>query len=422
VNNDYNNFGPRFGFAWALNDKANAVLRGGFGISYSNFADSINKAGLNPPYTQAFSFVNFGPDFNAVYKLSDGLPTQLAVTPENFDPNNPTGAFRQVDPDARSPYVESYSLNIQKALPGNIVFEVGYAGSRGIHLPGNVEANPAPPGDPTTLQQRRIYYSTIPNVTTVTLFENSFASTYNALQVKAEKRISNGLQFLMTYTFSKSIDDLNGSSLTGGGNSNPSGQPQDPFDPSADRGLSGFNQTHRFVTAASWELPFGHGRAVGSDWNGITNGILGGWQINGILTLSSGIPFSVFATSAANCGCSAGDLRADLIGDPGLPSSERGPNEWFNKNAFADPPATYGNSGRNIIVGPGYANTDFSLFKTFSIKERSTLEFRVEYFNIFNRVNFMNPTSAANATFTSGGILTQAFPARIGQFAIKYNF
>lgn len=423
VNTDYNNFGPRVGFAWALNEKATTVLRGGYGISYSNFADSINKAGLNPPYTQAFSLTNLGADLNAIYKLSDGLPTNLAVTPANFDPTNPTGAFRQIDPNARSPYAESYSFNIQKALPANMLIEIGYVGSRGVKLPGNVEGNPAPPGDTATMQQRRIYYDIIPNVSNVTEFENEFASTYNALQVKAEKRISNGVQFLMTYTFSKSIDNLNGSSLTGGGNSNPSGQPQNPFDISSDRGLSGFNQTHRFVTAASWELPFGRGRTFGHDWNAVTNAFLGGWQVNGILTLSSGIPFSVLATSSANCGCSTGNLRADLIGDPSLPpGQQQGPNGWFNKAAFADPVQAYGNSGRNIIIGPGYANTDMSFFKTFTFKERHQLQFRAELFNIFNRVNFMNPANAANATWTSGGILTESFPARIGQFALKYNF
>ena len=421
VKNDYNNFGPRVGFAWALTDKADLVVRGGYGISYSNFADSINKAGLNPPYTQAFSVINLGPDLQATYTTSDGLPIQLAVTPENFDPNNPTGAFRQVYENARTPYIQSYSFNVQKAMPGNILFEVGYVGTHGVKLPGSIEGDPAPPGDPATLQQRRIYYSTLPNITGITLFTNQFSSVYNALQVKAQKRMSNGLQFLMTYTFSKSIDDLNGSSVTGGGNNNASAEPQNPFDPNADRGLSGFNQTHRFVTSASYELPVGRGRKFGSNWNSVTNGFLGGWQLNGILTLSSGLPFSVLATSAASCGCSSGDLRANLIGDPNL-SSGQGPNGWFNKAAFADPIMSYGDSGRNIIIGPGYANLDASIFKIFSIKEKQQLQIRVEYFNVFNRTNFMNPANTQNATWTSGGILTENFPARIGQFAIKYNF
>ncbi len=145
--------------------------------------------------------------------------------------------------------------------------------------------------------------------------------------------------------------------------------------------------------------------------------------MNGILTLSSGLPFSVLASSAASCGCSVGDLRANLIGNPALPAEpEQGPNGWFNSAAFADPVMAYGDAGRDIIIGPGYANFDTSLFKIVPIKERRQLQIRVEYFNVFNRTNFMNPANSQNATWTSGGILTENFPARIGQFAIKYIF
>jgi Carboxypeptidase regulatory-like domain/TonB-dependent Receptor Plug Domain/TonB dependent receptor len=423
TNTDYKNLGPRVGFAWALNDKSDLVLRGGYGISYSNFTDSINQAGLNAPYTQAFSLINLGSNLQADYTVSDGLPTQLAVTPENFDPSNPSGAFRQVERNAPMPYTESYSLNVQKALPGNLLLEAGYVGTHGVHLPGELEGDPAPPGDPSTLQQRRIYYSTLPNVTSITLFENIFYSDYNALQLKAQKRLSNGLQFLMTYTFSKSIDDLNGSSLTGGGNNNASSQPQNPFNPGADRAISAFNPKSRFVTSASYELPVGRGRRFGAGWSPVLNGFLGGWQLNGILTLSSGLPFSVLASSAASCGCSVGDLRANIIGNPALPAGQKqGPNGWFNSAAFADPVEAYGDSGRDIIIGPGYANLDASIFKVVPIKERGQLQIRVEYFNVFNRTNFMNPANAQNATWTSGGVLTENFPARIGQFAIKYIF
>lgn len=422
VNTDYKNLAPRVGFAYALTDKADLVVRGGYGISYSNFADSLNQAGLNAPYTQAFSEINLGSNLQAVYTTSDGLPTQLATTPANFDPNDPSGAFRQVARNAPTPYTESYSFNIQKALPGNLVVEAGYIGTHGVHLPGNLEGDPAPPGDPSTLQQRRIYYDTMPNVSSITLYDNVFYSNYNALQLKAEKRLSAGLQFLMTYTFSKSIDDLNGSSYTGGGNNNASSQPQNPFDPGADRALSAFNAKQRFVTAASYELPFGAGRKFGSEWKPVVNGFLGGWQLNGILTLSSGLPFSVLASSSASCGCSVGDLRANIIGNPYLPSSERGPDGWFNKAAFADPVEAYGDSGRDIITGPGYANLDASLFKIFRIKERHQIQLRAEFFNVLNRTNFMNPANSQNATWTSGGILTETFPARVGQFAVKYMF
>ena len=204
TNTDYKNLGPRIGFAWALNDKSDLVLRGGYGISYSNYTDSTNQAGLNGwPYTQASGSDQPG------FKSSGGLhtvlrwtpppppppSTQLAATLANFDPNNPSGqAFRQVERNAPMLYVESYSLNVQKAMPGNLLLEAGYVGTHGVHLPGELEGDPAPPGDPSTLQERRIYYSTLPNVTSITLGDNIFYSDYNALQLKAQKRLSDGLQ------------------------------------------------------------------------------------------------------------------------------------------------------------------------------------------------------------------------------------
>lgn len=419
VDTNYKNFGPRVGFAWALNEKADTVIRGGYGLSYSNFTDPIAKAGLNPPYTQAFSFFNIGADTDAAFFIKDGLPIQLSPTVANFDPTNPSGSYREVPRDSPVPYTQYYSLNIQRALPGDVILEVGYVGERGTHLPGQNEGNPAPPGDSATVEQRRIYHDTIPNVGGITLFANVFSSKYDSLQVQASKRMRHGLQFLATYTFSKSIDDGSGSSLTGGGDNNPSAKPQNPFDISADRAVSSFNRAQRFTTAFNYELPFGRGHSIGSDWKGVTNGVLGGWQFNGILTVQSGLPFTVFATAAANCGCSVNDLRPNLVGSPKI--SNPGPNGWFNKDAFVDPVGTYGNAPRNLIYGPGYANLDASLFKNFTIAERHKLEFRFEFFNALNKTNFENPTSA-NAVSTVGGILTQNYPARIGQVALKYSF
>ena len=420
INTNFKNIGPRIGFALALDQKADTVLRGGYGISYSNFVDGLETVGLNPPYTQSFTVINLSSALDAAYYVQDGLPTGLSPTPENFDPAQPAGSYSQVVRNSPTPYTQYFSLNLQRALPWNVIMEVGYVGSRGTHLPGETQGNPAPPGDPTTEQQRRLYYSTVPNVGDINLYTNVFASNYNSLQVTATKRLANGLQFMTTYTYGRSIDDLSGSSWTGGGDTNPSAKPQNPFNIASDRAVSSFNHTHRFVASSSYELPLGSGHALGSSWGRVTNGILGGWQLNGILTLQSGAPFSVFASSSAVCGCTAGDLRANLIGNPNR--SDRGPNSWFNSAAFADPVQSYGDSGRDLIIGPGYANLDASLFKNFSIREHQRLEFRLEFFNLLNRTNFKNPVSSTNATWQSGGILTQNLPARIGQVAFKYTF
>jgi hypothetical protein len=427
VETDKNNLGPRIGFAYAIDDKT--AIRGGYGVAYFNPADQISQAGLNPPFTRAFNFFNI--DFStadAAYRFSDGLPIHLITSVEDYDKQNPTGSFKLIEPNSRTPYTQYFSFNIQRALPGNLVFDIGYVGTKGTKLPGEVELNPTPPGDPSNAEQRRIRFNTIPNVGGVTGFVNGFDSNFHSLQVKLEKRMSSGLQFLTTYTFSKSIDNKSGSSVTGGGDSNPSSQPHNPFDWSSDRSQSSFDRKHRFITAFNYELPVGQGKAVGTNWSPAVNALLGDWKLNGIVSLQSGLPFNVLASSAFTCGCSSGELRPDRIADGRLPGDERSVNGWFDKTAFADPPSStaetpgrYGNAGRSIIPGPGYANIDFSVFKEFRIREDMRLQFRAEFFNLLNRANFLYPDTA-NANWQAGGIITRAQPGRVGQLALKLQF
>jgi len=433
VKTDKNNWAPRFGFAWTPWADGKTVIRGGYGISYWNSNNIMAGNTINPPYTAAWAVFNLNPDTaEAIYKTSDGLPVQLAPTVANFDPNHPAGSWRVVDPNQRSPYTQFFSLGIQRALPWDMVFDVSYVGSRGVKLPGSYEANPTPPGPTSNVDQRRIGYNIMPDVTGASLLTNAFSSNYHSLQAKLEKRFSHGVQLLTTYTWSKSIDNLSGSATTGGGDSNPSGTVQNPFNFNADRARSSFDQTHRFVLAYNYDMPFGKGRAFGANWHPVVNGFLGGWQLNGILTFSTGLPFSVFATSGHDCGCTASDMRADRLGNGNLPKSERKPTGWFDKTAFADPPSSgpnpgdpvgrYGNAGRNIIAGPGMANVDFSVFKKFTLHEKTELQFRGEFFNLFNRTNFFYPSSSENASWQSGGLITRAYPSRIIQVALKLVF
>ncbi len=426
---DKNNWAPRFGFAWSTRgDKT--VIRGGYGLSYFNSSNFISYSGLNAPYTQAFSLLNLDfTTFDAAYRLSDGLPIHLRPTPENFDPNNPAGSWRQNNVNQRIPYSQYFSLGVQNSLGWNMVVEAAYVGTRGVKLPGEMEGNPAPPGPTTTTDQRRLYHSTVPNVTGINLYSNEFNSIYHAMQLKAQKRFSSGLQFLATYTYGRSIDDRSGSAVTGGGDSNPDSRPQDSMNRAADRARSSFDITHRFVLAYNYEIPLGRGHVVGRNWNSVLEGLLGGWQINGILTMATGMPFSVFATSDASCGCTANDMRADRIADGNLPEDKRSITGWFDKTAFKDPPSStptegggrVGNAGRSIIYGPDLTLMDFSLFKKFKLSERLQMQFRAEFFNIFNNTNFLYP-KPENATWQSGGLITQARDPRIGQLAIKLIF
>ena len=176
---DYLDFAPRFGFAYALT--SDTVIRGGYGISYVNANNFVSYIGANPPYTQSFTLVNLSfKNYQAINLLSQGLPTGLAPTTANFNPNQPAGNYDEAGVNNRTPYTQSFSLNLQRALPGNFVVEAGYVGTKGTRLPGEVDGDPAAPGNPATEQQRRIYAATLPNVTGITDYINAFSSTYNS--------------------------------------------------------------------------------------------------------------------------------------------------------------------------------------------------------------------------------------------------
>jgi hypothetical protein len=432
INTNKDNFAPRLGFAWTPRANGKTVIRGGYGISYFNGDFQVLGAFLNSPYTGSFSITNLDPDtLQAIATLSDGLPIQFRPTPANFDTKDPMGSWHQPTPIQKTPNSRFYTLGVERALPGDMVLDVAYVGTRGIHLPGENEGDPVPPGPTGNMSQRYIYYNLIPDVTSIDVEASRFYSTYNALQAKLEKKFSRGLQFLATYTYAKSMDNKSGSSVTGGGDSNPTSEPQDPFNIDADWARSSFDITHRFVTAFNYDLPAGKGRHFGSSWNPFLDAFLGGWQANGIVTLQTGLPFSVFATTGANCGCTANDMRADRLKNGNLPKTQRKISGWFDPTAFADPPSSgvtgppvgrWGNSARNIIYGPGFANIDFSVFKKFRVHEKLELQFRAEFFNLFNHTNFYYPTSSQNATWVTGGLITKSYDPRIGQLALKLVF
>jgi len=321
------------------------------------------------------------------------------------------------------PYTEQWNLDIQRAIPGNVLLDIAYVGTHGVHLLGTTNPNQARPG-PTAAGPRS---PISPNIGAIHALKNQNGSIYHALQVKVERRVSSGLYLLGSYVFSKSIDN---GSLGAGSAFTPlasSTLPQDSFNLKGDRGPSDFDVRHRMVISYIYELPCGRGRRLARASGPLVNGLIGGWQVNGITSAQSGWPFTPKlenGTAIINAG-PGGAVRPNLVGNPD-PGSGRTIQRWFNVSAFAapgkagTPPFTFGNAGRNILRGPGLVNFDFSLFKTFTVREGVKMEFRSEFFNLLNHPNFGLPNQFVDSP--QAGIITTAAPPRQIQFALKLLF
>jgi hypothetical protein len=256
-----------------------------------------------------------------------------------------------------------------------------------------------------------------PNYATISSWEPRGPSSYNGLQASAQKRLSQGISLLAGYTYSKSLDEGAGGNSSSGESRN---NIQNPRNLSADYGPSNFNYKHRFTLSTVVELPFGHGRKFLGNAGRFENALVGGWQLTSIATIQSGAPFSVsLSTPTANTGTFT---RPDRVCDGNLPSDQQKLTAFYNVSCFKAPvPYTFGNTGRNILVGPGLATWDLGASKDFLFTEKAGIQFRSEFFNVLNRANFGLPNnsigSAAQGTITS--VITNA---RQIQFALRFHF
>jgi hypothetical protein len=393
---DRNNFAPRVGLAWMPTGSGRTVVRAGYGIYYDQSALAPGE-GLyfSPPYF----------NFNVYYPLSATQPLLLSNPfPSNFPyPNPPSALAFQLN--LRTPYVQQWNFNIERSLGGSRMLEIGYVGSKGTDLIGARDANQPPPS------ANPYFERPLPQFADIDLLESNRNSIYHSLQARFEQRLNFGLSLLASYTFAKSID--NGSSFfSSAGDPN---FPQDSYDLHAERGLSDFDVRHRFVASYMYDLPFGKS----SRW-------LRGWQTYGILQFQTGQPFTVSLlpdndnsnTGIDSLGFGAND-RPNVVGNAKV--SNPSANEWFNTAAFAIPPyGTFGNSGRNTVEGPGMATVDLSLVKNTVIRERATVQFRVEGFNVLNHTNFSLPDNFIGSP-TFGQILSAGNPRRL-QLGLKLLF
>jgi hypothetical protein len=329
----------------------------------------------------------------------------------------PTGAAAQTytftrpvtlsnfDPDFRNAVVQQWNVNVQRELSAGYVATVAYVGNRGDHLFQSYQANPARPGA-GSVDSRRLY---APAFGPITTFASVGESTYHALQLSINKRLTSGFTLLASYSWSRFIDTASGD---GDGGSNP-------FDLSADRGTSDLDTPHIFVGSFVYDLPKLQTAPPA------LRQILGGWQTTGIVLLRSGTPFSV-VSGRDNSQSGVNLDRADLVGDPHL-AGDRSRDEtmarFFNTAAFEqNATGTFGTSPRNFLRGPGFTNVDFGLFKDFAgLKGSHKIQFRTEVFNLFNRQNLGNPD--ANVSSQNFGRITNTVgDPRVIQLALKYVF
>ncbi|MGH9840405.1 MAG: TonB-dependent receptor domain-containing protein [Blastocatellia bacterium] len=406
--NDYNNFAPRLGLAWKLNDKT--VVRAGAGIYYAQpdgFDSQFSSFFTGPPRANELNFV--ANNVTPVASLSGGFPDLPVGT---TIPNNSSIDVTAIE--RRTGYSQQWFLDVQRDLPLDIVLTLGYAGAgtRHIFTSRNINAPLTP--DPTVLANQRRRLRT--NFNAITLRENSSSANYNSFTVKAERRFTKGFTLLSSFTWSHNID-FAGELLNNGESIAPY---RDQYNPGAERASSNQDRRLAWVTSYVYELPFGKGKRRLSSGPGAW--ALGGWQMGGILNFLSGRPLthSVNVDRQNNNGA----VRGNWVRNPNLPGGERTIDRWFD-TAFAEPtPAgigQIGNAGRNLIVGPGVKNFDFLLSRSFVMPwEGHYLQFRFESFNFTNTPAFGNPNTALG-TVNEGRITSAGDPRRI-QFALKYVF
>ncbi|HEX6545096.1 MAG TPA: TonB-dependent receptor, partial [Bryobacteraceae bacterium] len=404
----YMNFGPRFGFAYQLLE--HTVLRGGFGLFYNPTGSEGNSMRLfrQLPFGSTLS-ISPGDIFPG-QTVSAGFPPLQPVDYSLAD--SPNGAMFAVNHGFRPSYAQQFNLTLEHEIaPANLLIRAAAVGNLGRHLYNTWNANQAIPG-PTPLNTRRPLYSLDPAISDVSYFTTSGLSEYYAFQLTVNKRFSNGVSAILGYTWSHSIDDV--PLEFGGGSSGP--QPQDPRNIAAERGNSITDMRHRLTLSYLWELPFGNGKRF-LDRHGVADWVLGGWQMNGILTVQTGLPFSpVLQTSTTNTGTGS---RPNVIGPV---TYARTLQNWFSTSAFGTPaPYTYGNAGRDILFGPGRWNWDMSLFKDFVVHEQTRFQLRAEAFNIFNHPQFGQP-NASIGNPQAGTITSTVGNPRQLQMGLRFQF
>ena len=440
-NNATHLFSPRIGIAWDPFGNGKTAIRAGFGIYYSLLDDLSFLMNSLPPANGSASY-------------SGALLPLLPVTPGVLPPPQcsqtqlppcTTFAPQGVSPNAQTPAVAEWSLRLEQQLSHSTVLRIGYVGSHGYHGIVNIDANSIPAqicasttcasggngAAKGTVPQGALYIPVQPTRPNQYLGAGFFwytegNSSYNALQFDVMHRLSHGLEIRGNYTWSKNLDF--NSAPTGAQANNQAQMIENPNNLRMDWGKSAFNVAAQASISASYELPFGHGRRFLGGASGVTERFVGGWQLNSIVTLLSGFPFTPQdGSNRSGDGDTRNPDRPNLSPAFSGPIVTGNPNQWFNPAAFVlQTPGTWGNLGRGVFNGPGLAEVDLSLFKRFAITERTNLQFRAECFNLQNRPNFASPNAIVfsnGVTSPSAGLITSTVTSsRQIQFGLKLQF
>jgi hypothetical protein len=438
-------FAPRVGLAWDPTGSGNWLVTSAYGIFYEPY-----YTGQGGPLQSPIS----APPYLQTEQISLG-PTQPLNFADPYNGNPPAaGTFATpltnltLAPNLPLPYAQDWDLNVQRSLNKNLLFEVGYVGTKGTKLPRFIEANPAvyipgldssgnPISTTSNADQRRLYSGcTLADSPSACKFSSTGEiagvanSSYNALEASLRQRFSHGLSFLASYTYSHAIDDVSSFNISGSGSIEVAGEndlAQNPFNLAAERGPSLFDARHRFVFSYEWSIPFWQHQ------QGWYEHVLGGWQLNGIATAMSGTPFTVFDSNDVSEQGGAPEITGFSANRPNLVSGQNpnaGPHTvgaWLNASAFAritpnplSPVQQFGTEGRNAALGPRYSDWDFAASKNIRLTESKTLQFRAELFNVLNHTNFHLPNSdISSPTFNQ---ILAAEPPRLVQFALKFLF
>lgn len=392
---NYRNLAPRVGLAYAL--RPSTVIRSGFGIYYTSTAyNELQFLMANPPnfLSQALSF-------------SPLTPTPMSSIFPSFAPGSTIFAPFAVEQHNPTPYLEQWNFDVQRTLSKDILIDVGYVGNQGHHLSVRLNPNQAAPENPlnpTPIQSRRPY----PAIGDILAQYDLGNSNYNALQASIRKTFSKGLSFQASYTWSRAFDLL----------STDGGEMINGLDPKLNYGPSDFSRPQVLTLSYTYELPFGPGKSIYNRSNWVAKYLVGGWQVNGVTTFGSGLPFMLFAQDFSNTG-SNHEFVPTRVCNGAL--SNPTVFQWFNTSCFAQPaPGFLGNAGRNILSQGKENNWDFSLFKDFRFTESKSLQIRGEFFNLFNQHSFVNPdVTVGDPQF---GQMLSATSPRVAQLALKFYF